>query len=680
MDNSPANMHTYHVKAPDGNYCYWSVADKRLVPFDGVKNDFSELTDEEKVAATFHTSMNGAISYIPIGYTIEVRDLLAGTKFKLVERPWEIPDGYSFLKYVYREQPSDRTAAEGVTDVINAGDEPHIEVDNVKGFGLRINKTWNDAAFMADRDPVYFGIFYEDDSEGLLLVDGSLRQMAYGTSTLYWYYDTLPVPGVTDFSKYWIYEVSLTDPVVNAEGSVTGYSQMVRLDEAATLSLNGKQVGDQESSPFIYTVSYERDEIARTTDNVRVDTVTNSRPGIILKKTKWDGTTALSGAVFTLADEDGTVIGSYTSADDGLIMEAFFRNGVEYSLTETAAPQSYHGLEAPMKIKLEGETLTISGVDENYYSVDMDKNSENKVITVKNRPYQLVVIKMDKGSGLPLNNVEFKLYREIVVGNVHSWDPNPYPGYEKLQSDAQGIIPGVDNSLPAGTYQLRETNTPDGYQTLSGHVTFRVTEQGTVESSGSQPEEAAFAEPVIQEDGTILYQITVTNSKVFKVSIWKTNEGFNTITSGAAFSLYRCEDYDDKTGTIREGARPVVSGTTGTNGILALGSLTVGEYRLVETKTPDGYLPPSEAVQITVTNDGVTAMQSENPSKVYKKDDADWVSGQDDNTLQIRVWNTQGYELPLSGSPGTMLFTSLGGILVCLAGVSLLVMRKRRTG
>ena len=94
-------MHTYHVKDTDGNYCCWSVEEQRIVSLGDGKDDFAELTEQEKESATFHTSMNGSITRIPVGYTIEVRDLLAGTKFKVVERPWEIPDGYSFIKYVY---------------------------------------------------------------------------------------------------------------------------------------------------------------------------------------------------------------------------------------------------------------------------------------------------------------------------------------------------------------------------------------------------------------------------------------------------------------------------------------------------------------------------------------------------------------------------------------------------
>ena len=202
-----------------------------------------------------------------------------------------------------------------------------------------------------------------------------------------------------------------------------------------------------------------------------------------------------------------------------------------------------------------------------------------------------------------------------------------------------------------------------------------MTGNGSIEISGNLPEEAGFEDPAVQNDDSILYQITVTNSKVYKVSVWKTNEGYEVITSGAEFSLYKAEDYDDDTGTVREGAEPVVSGTTGSNGILSLGSLTVGEYRLLETRAPNGYILPPSAVKIWITNSGVTASQASQPSDVYKKGNSYWVTGQDNSTLQIRVWNSSGVELPHTGGSGTLLYT-LGGLI--LMGAAVLIYGIRR--
>ena len=673
IDSSPASMHTYHVKDASRNYCYWSVEQQRLLSLGDGKNNFDELTDDEQKSATFHTSMNGSISKIPVGYTIEIRELLAGTKFKIVERPWEIPDGYSFLKYVYNTAVYTDAAA-GVIDSISSDTPSHVEVQNIKGFGLRVNKTWTDADFMSDRDPVYFGIFYEGSSNNWQPVEGSLMQMAYGTTTLYWYYNHLPVEGITDFDKYVIYEVELDNPVVDSNGKVTGYSKLHRLEDKGSVTLSGKQAGDTESSSFTYTVEYERGEVS-SNSNVRVDEVTNNRPGIIIKKTRWDGQEALEGAVFTLTyGDDNILIGTYTSGEDGLITEAFLRENVAYHLTETSAPQGWYGLEAPMTITLNNDIIRITGVDSNYYTVMTDQSTDIVTIAVKNRPYDFKVIKMDRGSGQPLQGVKFSLYREIVVGSVHSWDPNPYPGYENLISGADGIV--IGNTLPAGKYQLRETAALSGYQTLSGYITFTVNDLGGVALEANAPEEAELTTE-IQDNGSLLYQITVTNSKVFKVSIWKTDEGFNTITTGAAFSLYKAEDYNDTTGTVNEGAAAVVSGTTRENGILALGNLTVGEYRLIETQAPAGYNLATSAVKIFVTNDGVTASQASQSSYVYQKGDTYWAAGQDNNTWQIRVWNNPGVELPMTGGPGTLIYT-LSGIALMLGAALVYCFRMRR--
>ena len=682
IDNSPANMHTYHVKDASGNYCYWNVDQQRIMPLGSAKADYAALTAEEKEAATFHTSMNGSITRIPVGYTIEVRDLLVGTKFKVVERPAEIPDGYSFRKYVYLNTEY-TDALSGVTHTIEANDgAQNVVVENFKGFGLRVNKVWTDADYMADRDAVYFGIFYPDENNELQPVPGSLRRMSYGERSIYWYYDRLPVANV-DFADYVIYEAQLTNPTVGDDGTVTNYAFLTILDQGAEVKLSGKQIGDTDSSEYTYTVSYDREENS-TDDNVRVDTVTNSRPGIILKKVQWDGTTALEGAAFTLKDNNGKTIGTYASDANGLITEAYLRTGVDYTLMETSAPQGWHGLEAAMTLRLESNgELTVAGVEQAYYTVTAAAQTEDGkvVLSIKNRPYELQIVKMDQGTEQPLKGVEFALYRQITVDNVQSWDPNPCPGFESLVSGEDGVLPKIDRTLPAGTYELRETKALSGYKTLSGYVDFTISQTGAV-TVGKLPEEAVFEEPTVQKDGSILYRITITNSKEYEVSIWKTNEGYETLTLGAEFELYPAASYDDEAGTVKGDARPIVSDKTGTNGILRLGKLTVGDYRLVETAAPAGYNSLTEAVRITVSNDGVTAWQSNQPAMISTKGGANstdkdhWVSGQNANTWQIRVWNNPGVALPETGGLGVRPFLIMGALLLLSAAVLWIFKRK----
>lgn len=340
-----ANIYTYHVKDAQGNYCTWNEARQRLISME--KSNYDELTDAEKAAASFSTSMNGSITQIPVGYTVEVRGLLAGTQFQVVERPWEIPDGYSFQKYVYKGEPLN-DAAEGVRDTVAVSQDPHVDVCNLRGWGLRVYKNWSDTDYMSEREDTYFAVYTDNGSGNLTLVEGTVRRLKQKETTLYWYFLPLPHPEIP-FNNYLIREVTVTNPTVNEEGEVTAYDDsVVPIDHNGEVRLSSKQKGETASSEFTYTVLYDKGEVA-TDSNVRVDTVTNNRPGIVLKKQDWNGN-ALAGAAFTLTDSDGNAIGSFVSDADGQITVAFLRDNVDYTLTETRTPQGYHGLEAPMII------------------------------------------------------------------------------------------------------------------------------------------------------------------------------------------------------------------------------------------------------------------------------------------------------------------------------------------
>ena len=102
-----------------------------------------------------------------------IREILAGTKYRVQERPAEIPDGYSFQKYVYYDDynpaggtspdatatysgdnanavatagaPDDFDHGGTVYNEIATGKDPHVDVCNLKGYGLRVKKVWTDA-------------------------------------------------------------------------------------------------------------------------------------------------------------------------------------------------------------------------------------------------------------------------------------------------------------------------------------------------------------------------------------------------------------------------------------------------------------------------------------------------------------------------------------------------------
>ena len=509
-----ADKHTYHVKDSNGHYCTWNSGTQSFFP--SSYDDYSAIPAAQKAAYSFSTSMNGQISKIPASYTVEIRNVLAGTNFKVEERPGEMPDGYSFQKYSLDGTVSDNGALDGISGKVAAeeGNEgPKVDVYNLRGWGLRVNKTWTDADYMEERGDTYFAVYTDDgsDNHNLSLVDGTVRQMAYTLKpqSLYWYF--LPLPVDVPFNNYQIYEVTLTNPTVDEDGVVTNYSSITRIDDDDDeILISGRQKGETVSSDFNYTVSYERGTVAEGS-NVRTDKVTNTRPGVILRKEDWDGN-PLAGADFTLKDSEGDLIGSFTSDAEGQITVAFLRENVEYTLTETKAPQNYRGLDAPITISFSDSTLYASGGDAAYYSVQ-SVTGQMPTLTIKNRPYTFQAIKQN-AKAAPLAGAQFELHKQHTVGGVTGFDLNPMIGYENLTTGADGLVPKLDNTLGPGIYQLRETKAPTGCQPLPTYVHFSISETGVISffPADSAPPPGVTLETT-EQDGTLVVKLVIVNSQ-----------------------------------------------------------------------------------------------------------------------------------------------------------------------
>lgn len=492
---SPAKMHTYHVKDAAGDYCRWNVEQQR---FESIhKNDYSSLSADEKTAVSFSTSLNGAISKIPATFTVEIRELLAGTQYRVEERPWEIPDGYSFQKYNTdaTAQVVEDAGVLGVQDVMVADADAHADICNLRGYGLRVNKVWTDATFMTGRDATYFAVFMDDGQGNLTLVprEDSVKRMAYGDrpQSLYWYYLTLPVSQVP-FIRYLIYEVTLSepDPTVDADGIVSNYGTVTPIGEGQEVQLNGTQKGETAAGSFTYAVHYDRNE-PDPDSNVRLDTVTDSRPGIILRKTDWDGQ-PLQGAVFTLKDADDSLIGTFTSDETGFLTTVFLREGIAYTLTETETPTGYYGLEIPLLLTLTESGAEAHGPNRELYDLSTDPATGITTLTVRNRTCSLQLVKVDDLTSRPLSGIHFSLHRQVTVDGVTAFDINPVPGNDDIVTGSDGILRIADEdgtqwidviqALPPGTYQLKEKQSlPVTYKHLPEDVQFTIGTNGTVQ-------------------------------------------------------------------------------------------------------------------------------------------------------------------------------------------------------
>lgn len=593
-----ASMYTYHVLDENGTYCCWDSSIGRFVSLGEGKTDYTLLTREEKKASSIPTSIYGTISNIPSFYTVEVRELLVGTKYKVEERNNSIPKGYSRQKYVYYEDDEDASGTDmqdPVVGLIESGKDPLVEVCNLKGYGIAVNKTWSDTDFMAERDPAYFGLYYEAQGAAPVLadtvVDYPVMKLAQDEESLYWYIEMLAQN--TTFANYRIYEVSLENPTEDADGNITAYDGITIIGAGDPVTINGRLKGDARAYPCEYTVNYGAAVTDPRNANVKSYDVTNVRAGITFVKEDMEGN-RLAGAEFVLSDDDDNMHSVYTSDENGVITMAFLRENVEYTLEETRSPYTYRGyfgLQSPMKIKQVNGQITVTSGDPIYYEISGD----GKTLTVKNRVYYLEVVKTNKRTGEPLPGAHFKLHRQVTVGGYTGFDFNPMEGYEDLVSGQDGIILKLDNTLPVGTYELREISAPTGYDALTSYIQFTISPIGEITLGTKHPADVVLDTEIMQ-DTSVQYTITVPNvseedNAVLTLS--KTVRG-NMSDWSKPFEFTLDSVADETEGTTYAYTKTAAAGTSTTGTITTGGTFTLAHGESIAISLPIG-----KAVSIT---------------------------------------------------------------------------------
>ena len=208
---------------------------------------------------------------------------------------------------------------------------------------------------------------------------------------------------------------------------------------------------------------------------------------------------------------------------------------------------------------------------------DGDGLPESATITVTNRVYEggLVFTKVDE-KGNSLEGAMFHLFKNEACTQLYD--------QVGMSSDVKGNV--NFGFLPAGTYYMKETREPDGYQENNTVYKIVVSANGTV-----------ITDMTTQETVTTIENIQATASlKVQKV------DGSSNALSGAVFEVYMKNgdgDYEKVTRTVGGEARnqfPVDD-----SGKLTVPDLMPGDYKLVEVTAPAGYYRMTEEIEFTVS-------------------------------------------------------------------------------
>ncbi|PHF11811.1 SpaA isopeptide-forming pilin-related protein [Bacillus wiedmannii] len=249
----------------------------------------------------------------------------------------------------------------------------------------------------------------------------------------------------------------------------------------------------------------------------------------------------LKGAEFEVRNSANEVVAKLITDENGFSVPQTLAPGT-YKIYETVAPEGYQKLTIPVEVTLQA--------------------GETKAIEIKNtlQKGQIELKKIDSENGeKPLANAEFDIVKDGVV-------------VEHIITDKDGKA--ISKPLAPGKYILKETKAPEGYQLKETEFEVNVTGDG-------------------------IFPITVENAMTDKgnVEITKVDK-----ENGSALADVEFEVQNEKGEVVRKV-------TTDKEGKANVSDLSVGKYKLVETKSLPGYKKLTEPVSFEITK-GMTKVLS----------------------------------------------------------------------
>lgn len=455
-------------------------------------------------------------------------------------------------------------------------------------------------------------------------------------------------------------EVTVTNPVTNASGEITlenltkgryylletGYA--ANKDKGYILNTTGKFYFDiDENGKAVKvddTIAGKVDDASFTIDSTHATlTVTNYKPDIVKTVTKRDGTTTSHEADYGVGDAV-----PYTLT---IKVPENITSLKTFKVTDTTVKAQL--IQNKDSVKISGKNNAGGDVTlaESAYTITVAPDANNSVMTVAFTPSALT----DVAGG------------EITIAYTAT-----------VQSGA--VVAGNGNVNTAKIVYSRKTNLTEE---TGGNKPYEITDKGVVYTFGLNIHKTAKGGT---KDGAGLKDVTFDLYK--KVDTETLNGNSKYPFCGQEYAAISGDDAV-KLGLTTNSAEnwiKVKTLTTGENGYVSAKSLPSGTYKLVETKTVNGYNLLSKPVDAklnltyaagwtTTTTYDTYGNQTKSTitTPTYKRDGETVTPGE-----EIEIINRAGFTLPVTGGFGTLLFSGIGVLLV-LAGVGVLFSLKKKS-
>lgn len=433
--------------------------------------------------------------------------------------------------------------------------------------------------------------------------------------------------------RYYLQETGYTDG--NDKGYILNTTGKFYFD----IDENGKAVKVDD------TIAGKVDDASFTIDSTHATlTVTNYKPDIAKTVTKRDGTANTHEADYGVGDAV-----PYTLT---IKVPENITSLKTFTVTDTTVKAQLIQNKGSVKISSKNNAGGDVTLAKSAYTITVAPDANNSVMTVAFTPSALTGV----AGG------------EITIAYTAT-----------VQSGA--VVAGNGNVNTAKIVYSRKTNLTDE---TGGNKPYEITDKGVVYTFGLNIHKTAKGGT---KDGAGLKDVTFDLYK--KVDTETLNGNSKYPFCGQEYAAISGDDAV-KLGLTTNSAEnwiKVKTLTTGENGYVSAAGLPSGTYKLVETKTVDGYNLLSKPVDAKLNltyaaawsttktyDDNGNQIKAETNTTNYTRDTAPVA----DPSAAIEIVNRAGFTLPVTGGFGTLLFSGIGVLLV-LAGVGVLFSLKKKS-
>lgn len=457
-------------------------------------------------------------------------------------------------------------------------------------------------------------------------------------------------------------EVTVTNPVTNASGEITlenltkgryylletGYA--ANKDKGYILNTTGK---------FYFDIN-EKGKAVKVTDPEITDNVA-------------DGSFAIdaNGTTLTVTNYKPDIEKTVTKRNGDKAHQADYGVGddVQYTLT-IDVPENVKSLKT---FKVTDTTVASQLVQKEDSVVISAKNKDGGDATPAKSTYTITVAPDADNSVMTVDFFKPSELADVAGGKI------TITYTATVQSGA--IVAGDGNVNTAKIVYSRKT----GIEAVPGDQTYEITDKGVVYTFGLKIHKTAKGG---KENGNGLKEVTF--------DLYKMVESYE-LEGGQVKTTIRGVDYTDEnladavklglTENKNEKWIKIETLKTGDGGYVSAKGLPSGTYKLVETKTADGYnllsKPVDAKLNLTYSEAWTTTTKYDEKGNQTKSTitTPTYTRGEEkvtDPSAEIEIVNRKGFTLPVTGGFGTLLFSGIGVLLV-LAGVGVLFSLKKKS-